>query len=67
MKKSGKFKKGVRYWWVFGVTLFAVMTLLDLITGQEIVWSEHILIPLLTVMLASFFDWAWDSKEYGKK
>lgn len=47
--------------------MFLVITFVDLMNGQEIVWFENIGIPALTIMLIGFFEWAWDSKKYGKK
>lgn len=67
MKESTRKKKGYKYWFGFGLMIFTVMTFVDLVNDQEIVWSEHIAIPLITVALIWFFEWAWDSKKYGKK
>ncbi|WP_404405713.1 hypothetical protein [Jeotgalibacillus malaysiensis] len=62
MKESNSKKKGYKYWVGFGLTIFAGMTLVAIVNDQEIVWSKQIAIPLVW-----FFEWAWDSKEYGKK
>ncbi|MFB1081933.1 hypothetical protein [Jeotgalibacillus sp. JSM ZJ347] len=67
MKKSIQTKKSIKYWAGFGFVMFLIMAFVDFVNDQEIIWSENILITLLTIMIVSFVDWAWDSKDYNKK
>ncbi|KIL43406.1 hypothetical protein KP77_31120 [Jeotgalibacillus alimentarius] len=46
--------------------MFFFLTMLDIFNNREVSWGENLFLPLFIVAGTSFFDWAWDSKTYGK-
>lgn len=67
LKKSGNFKERVVRWTLFCAGMFIFLTLLDVFNGRKVSWGENVYLPLFIIIGTSFFNWAWDSKTYGKE
>lgn len=54
--------KGIAY----VALMFLLLTLLNIIVGDEIDWSKNIIISIFSYLAYLFFEWAFDSNSTKK-
>ncbi|MGK9043757.1 hypothetical protein [Mammaliicoccus vitulinus] len=51
---------------VYVALMFLLLTLLNIIVGDEIDWSKNIIISVLAYLVYMFFEWSFNSNSTKK-